>query len=122
MYCQWVVACRPSSTPAAASAKAPVQIDTTRLPRSCASAPPRPISDLQPMARTGCAACWQAPACARLAGRGSDAQTDQPVVASAQVAIPTSLGTGHAAAQPTAAAADIGRRAEPFVQWLEEKR
>ncbi len=38
MCFQWVVACRPSSTPAAASTKAPVQIDTTRRPRSRASA------------------------------------------------------------------------------------
>ncbi len=33
---QWVVAGRPSSRPAAASAKAPEQIDTTRAPRACA--------------------------------------------------------------------------------------
>ncbi len=37
--CQWVVAGRPSSIPAAASTNAPVQIETIRVPgRICASA------------------------------------------------------------------------------------
>ena len=37
VHSQWVVAGRPSSNPAAATANAPVQIETRRAPRPCAS-------------------------------------------------------------------------------------
>ena len=91
-YDQCVVARRPSSTPAAASTKAPVQIETRRAPRAAAAA------------RAASTAPAASPGCARPGTTIVSARASASRPCSMSSAGPPSTGTGPGASVHTVTA------------------